>query len=279
MAYQDIFRSHDLVRRGSIEELCGHRDRALELYRQAFETLAQAHLAYRRACGGDKATVGQEFLRDLHYGRPTAEKAQVEIDQYFWLYVIKTSGIESLMDAEAKHRFQDDLWAGKAPPATLANIEATITTLMADAGAIFRRGLVNAFARLSDMHKSNDGFKIGPRAILRCFVEWDRHFGFRTAYRQEDDLADISRCMYVLDGQPVPDRISGPIGVIQTAMLDKLSEAEDPYMAFRWHKNGTLHIRFLRDDLRQAANRLIAEHYGAALSGRHASANHQGSTP
>jgi len=45
----------DLVRRDSIEELIGHRERALQLYRQALDTLKAAGEAHSRACGGGKA--------------------------------------------------------------------------------------------------------------------------------------------------------------------------------------------------------------------------------
>lgn len=45
-------------------------------------------------------------------------------------------------------------------------------------------------------------------------------------------------------------------------------EAETNYMRARWHKNGSIHLWFLRDDLREKANRLIAEHFGEALGAR-----------
>jgi len=284
MAYQDIFRSHDLVRRGSIEELCGHRDRALELYGRAFDLLAEAEKAYKLAVGSPKGSVYLEFLRDVRFGRPEAESVRTEIDSALWRHILVASNLMSLMDEEERKKFQQQLERGEAPAATVPNIDATVTRLYAEARTIFRRGLVNAFSRLSDIHKTNDGFKLGPRAIMRGIVTWNPYLGFSLSTYRDGELADIDRVFHVLDGRPSPGYSEGISGLIREGMRnvrgeDEKTTAESDYIAAKWHKSGTLHLRFLRDDLRQAANRLIAEHYGAALSGRHASANHQGSTP
>ena len=55
----------DLVRKDSIEELCGHRARALQLYRQALDTLDAAMAAHKLACAGGHTS--NDFLRDFHY--------------------------------------------------------------------------------------------------------------------------------------------------------------------------------------------------------------------
>ena len=49
---QNKFAGTNLVRKESIEELCGHRARALELYRAALDTLNEARAAHSRASHG-----------------------------------------------------------------------------------------------------------------------------------------------------------------------------------------------------------------------------------
>jgi hypothetical protein len=56
----------NLVRKDSIEELCGHRARAIQLYKHLIETLEQARAAHARACPG-KSSISTIRLDELNY--------------------------------------------------------------------------------------------------------------------------------------------------------------------------------------------------------------------
>jgi len=261
--------SEDIVRRGSVEQLIGHRDRAIDLYTRAAAMLADAKAAHVLACGGNPY-VDTAFLRESQYSLPQGDKmrttAATAIDRDVWRHIMKATNLGSLMDAEAKKQFEDDLT--KNPPAcTVDNIRATVEGMLGNADGIFRRGLVNAFRTLSREHKSNDGFKIGKRAIWHSGVTYRDGLGFYLNHYREDEIRDVERCFHVLDNKPTPTHQEGIAATMRTIMRDSkdTNEATTDYMMARWHKNGTVHLTFARPDLVTRVNRLIAEHYGAAL--------------
>lgn|SRR6185312_3421777 len=254
--------STDLVRKDSIEELCGHRERALQLYQQAVATLRAAQDAHKRACGGSPY-VSNEFLRDIGYAGLDSgfgARVQIEIDRDIWRYLIIGTPLGSLMDAAEKKRFEESL--RKEPPdVTADNVFATMSRLAGDAGAIFRRGLVNAFRGFCDGYKSHDGFKIGQRFIIPHLCDT-----FGISHWRVDGVMDIDRCMHVLDGKPSPDYQQGVCAALRSAIRDKAEEATTEYWKVRiFRGNGNAHFYPLRADLVTKANKMIAEHFGDVL--------------
>lgn len=263
----------DIVRRDSIEELCGHRARALELYTLARRTMTEAETAYRRACGG-KDIVSTEFLRDMRYkdlARFVGE-AQTTIDQSMWRHLIDATQLGSLMDAEERKRFEASL-KDKPPEVTPDNVFATLSRLAGDANMIFRRGLANAFGQFCGDYKSHDGFKIGKRFLITCLVTGNHGFHHLNHYR-DDAVRDLDRCMHVLDGKAAPDYQEGVLPAIRTAISTKQAEAQSAYFRVRlYYGNGNAHFYPLRQDLVDQANRLIAAHYGETLGAGHSARN------
>lgn len=258
----------DLIRKASIEELCGHRSRALELYEQAYRTLLAAREAHARACVG-KAYIGGDFLRKIEY--PEARHmagwladVRKTVDRDMWHGFILNTPLGSLMDREERGRFERDL-RDNPPEATADTVFATMSRLAAEAGVIFRRGLVNAFRSLSRQYQSHDGFKIGDRVVLT--YSFSVYPGLRPSLTQrgEEMLRDIDRVFHVLDGKPTPEYQQGVCAAIRTASANGEMGTETPYFRVRWFKNGNAHLWFLRADLVERANRLIAEHFGAVV--------------
>lgn len=268
-----------LIRKDSIEELCGHRARALELYAQGYALLAEAYQTSTRACIGNSSVypLDHELFRSPNpESLPDfAAKARTHIDRAMWRALIVNTPIGSLMDKAERDKLEAALQA-EPPEATADNIFATMSRLFGEADVIFRRGLVNAFSRLNRDYKSHDGFKIGDRIVLSYIVQcddWADHFN----YRSEDVLRDVDRVFHILDGKAAPDYQQGLCAAMRTQMQtrrnsdtrndnpDYKREVETPYFRVRWFKNGNAHMWFLRDDLVMKANRLIAEHFGEVL--------------
>lgn len=263
----------DLIRRASIEELAGHRARALDLYAQAFRMIAAAGDAARLAapsrpycCGiDDKALDVLKY--DARYGTPEgfAELVRKSLDADIWRHLIDSTGLASLMDSTARQEFLKQVDKDPAP-ATAENAAATMFSLLGDADKIFRRGLIEAFRRLDNSYKSNDAFKLTDRAVL----SHARTTGFSIHWNHwshaDERILDVERVFAVLDGKPQLERAAGIIGKVDLAHGAGSHEAESEYFRARWFKNGNLHLWFLRSDLLQKANRMIAEHYGATLA-------------
>lgn len=279
----------DIVRKDSIEELCGHRARALELYAQAHDTLAAALEAHKRACVGLSHISGidNDALRFIHYGENRAKgraefaaTQRTRLDRDMWRALLLNTNFGSLMDKQERDAFEKGI--EKQPPEiTVETVFATLSRLAGDAPMIFRRGLVEAFRRVSPDHRSNDGFKIGPRLVIRRIVEVssyrDRTGGperlyVRLGHYGDQELRDVDRVLHILDGRRPPEHLQGICQAMRDAIQkadknapDASWQAETDLMRVKFYKNGNGHIWILRDDLREKANRLIAEHFGASL--------------
>jgi hypothetical protein len=263
--------STEIIRRASVEEICGHRARTLELYARAYAAIEEAHKAHRLAAPGVTSlhTFGVSGASRRGYGFASLEEIRKDVDRDVWRSVIVSLGLVTLMDRQEREAWEKQV-EENPPEATAENITATCFRLLGESDLIFRRGLVNAFARFCRDYASNDGFKIGPRIVVN--YAWSRYSngrgGFYLSTLQKDaELRDLDRVMHVLDGQAPPESYNaGLLGAIREANAGKVMTAETPYWRARWFLNGNLHLFPLRDDLLTRANRLIADHYGDALA-------------
>lgn len=271
--------STDLVRKDSIEELCGHRARAMELYTLAYSSLVQAMQAHKMACVGASGITSREITERLRYPSQDhtevfANETKIAIDRDMWRGFIINTPLGSLMDVEEKRKFEKSL--EEIPPeCTPETVFATMARLAGDAGSIFRRGMANAFSRLNRDYKSHDGFKIGDRVIMHGLVTGNGGWRYLNHYT-EGYLADVDRCFHVLDSKQQPDYQTGICAAMRTALTEKNTDTvETDYFTVKWFGNGNAHIRFRRADLVEKANKLLAQHFGEVL-GAGWSATHQG---
>ena len=268
--------SSAIVRKDSIEELCNHRERALSLYALAFSSLIQARDAHRRACIGENHISSFPYEATRYTNGSEDERVGYEktirqmVDRDMWRGFIINTPLGSLMDKQERDAFEKSI--AKDPPEALAGtVFATMSRLAGEGDLIFRRGLANAFGKLSRDYQSHDGFKLGARIILRGLFTVYRHGDGKVwlsfNHRWEDDIRDVERVFAVLDGKPQPTHMQGICSTMREVRrdYDAPREAESDYFRVRWFLNGNAHLWFKRDDLTQRANKLLAEHYGEAL--------------
>jgi hypothetical protein len=255
-----------VVRRGSVEELAGHRDRALELYRKAAELIAEANAAAQMAVQESHSgfTLGREDFAELAWKADASgfvEHVRRVLDCKIWRRVIDMTRLGSLMDAKTRHEFEDQL--RKEPLSfTVDNVSATLATLTGAAPITFRQGLVTAFKSASKDHRTNDAYKVGKKAIFQNMMSWS---GLAYGYGRRETVCDLERCFAVLDGKTYPI-VNGIADKINSADRLKEDTAENEYFKAKWYGNGNLHLEFKRLDLVERVNRLIAEHYGVTLA-------------
>jgi hypothetical protein len=255
-----------VVRRGSVEELVGHRNRALELYQRAAELISEANAAAQDAIqesyGG--FTLSREDFAELTYkvdAPAFAAHMRKVIDCKVWRRVLDMTRIGSLMDASTRRKFEDQLHMDPLE-FTVDNVSATLATLSGAAPVTFRQGLVTTFRAFSKDHRTNDAYKIGRKAIFQNMISWS---GLSYGYGRRETVNDLERCFAVLDGKAFPI-VNGIADAISSAHRDKQDTAENEYFKARWYGNGNLHLEFKRLDLVDRVNRLIAEHYGVTLA-------------
>lgn len=261
------------IRKASIEDLCGQRNRALELYRKGYELIEEARTTHARACVGTSSISSFPHDHLRYYTAGEADKFSLEmqhiVDRDMWRAFIVGTPLGSLMDVQERKKFDEGLKA-IPPEATPDNVFATMQRLAGEAPMIFRRGLVNAFSNLSRDYRSHDGFKIGERIVLSGVVVYEKNCNWlRTGYRIEDGIKDVDRVMHVLDGKQAPDYQQGICAALRQAISDfrgsGLMECETEYWRLKFFKNGNGHLFPKRKDLVEKANKLIAQHYGMVV--------------
>jgi SAM-dependent methyltransferase len=255
---------YDLIRRDSINELCGQRDAALKMFGEMWDQYDAVCKAVRRAAPSGHFTIPEEYRGSPWVRIPDRDKflngMRVSVDRAVWPHLMSVGQFETLMGHTERQKLRNDLWNEDPPEATPENCWVTFERLMADSGAIFRSGVAVAFANLDRRFRSHDGFKIGSRIVLTYFASDGR---VNYSGRAEETMRDVERTFRTLDGE----RMEGIVGKANSAMgyRNPTCNVEDDYFRLKVFKNGNAHLWFKRDDLVERVNKLLAEHYGAVL--------------
>ena len=263
----------------TVTRVCAARDAALNTMREAVATmergqeLASKAADLAREAHGDhrfwfKDRSGEDAYARLFKGidsKKSLETYRQQVDASTWTHLLEMTGMVNLMDRTAREQFDASL-AGNVPEVTHDNVMATLEGLFGDAELIFQRGLARAFSDLDRRFKSHDAFKIGSRIILtNMFNDWghlnDDHG--RTAAT----ITDIERVFSVLDGKKAtPGALLAKVREDrQDGWNPRQSVTETEYFRVRCFKNGNAHMWFLRDDLVEKANKVLAAYYGEVL--------------
>ena len=260
----------DLVKSVSIVNLANQRVAVVERVRAALDLLGEAqqlakaaHLGFPRlvldesyGCRGRPTITGEYAKRD------EAEAAMVRIiDIHGWDYLLSESGLRTFMDAKAREQWSNQIAEGDVPELTAGNIEATFAQLYGARGDMFERGLLQCFKRLSWDYKTNQPFKFGKRIIVRYVLS-----SGSPNFRVTNELDDLIRVFCILDGKPEPDHRNGAYCLVSDARQTRRTEAENDYFHLRWFKNGNGHLTFLRPDLVDQMNKILAKHYPNAIA-------------
>lgn len=283
-----------LIRKASVQEICGHRAHALQKWAEALAAIDEARAAHERATPHHPMS-SMPDLRTSRRADETLERIKLDIDRDVWRSFMVGTKLATLMDQQERTKFEREIADGfslqdtgernrwgepvksqvRIPEATEANLLATFQRLHGEAGDIFRRGLVNAFSRLSRDYKSNDGFKLGDRIVIEYGVTYDKLGSsrwFSTRNDLEQMFLDVDRVMHILDGKAPPawgepGLRSALYGACRDYGETGKTTFETEYWEGRFFKKGTVHLRPRRQDLIDAANKLIAEHFGETLAG------------
>ncbi|WAL83708.1 DUF4942 domain-containing protein [Pandoraea sp. XJJ-1] len=260
----------DLVKSISIANLANQRTAiverihaALDLLGEAQQLAAAAHLRFPRlvldesyGCRDRPSVTGDYAKRD------EAQAAMVRlIDAHGWNHLLSESGMRTFMDAKAREQWNRQIAEGDVPELTAANIEATFAQLYGARGDMLERGVLQCFRRLSWDYKSNSPFSFGKRIIVRYLLSQGC-----SNYHATNERDDLARVFSVLDGKPEPDHRHGISSLILHAQRLRETEAENAYFQLRWFKNGNCHLTFLRADLVDQVNKILAKHYPNALA-------------
>jgi len=247
---------------GDLEEFISRHDRAAELVAEGLRLLKEAI----DTCPGWELKPALGKIR--WYGDDIVSRYVPELQDAIcratWGALLDHSRLPTVMSANDIEALRKQI--ALAPPAiTRETVTATFVNLFANRQDSFRKGLVDLFRDLCRAWRSNKAFAIGKRVVLDGAMT---EYGWNSFSRRENQINDLMRIFMVLDG-----RDPGTLGrgdqlssAVYEARRAKLTELENEYFDIRLFKNGNIHFHFLRQDLVDAVNRLIAEEYGRTLA-------------
>ncbi len=190
------------------------------------------------------------------------------IDRSIWRDLMLKSGMLALMDAEAREQWYKNLEEGDLPAINEDNILSTFEQLHLNKQDVFERGVINVFRGLSWEYKTNSPCMFGKKIIVNNLVTHNR-WGFSLSWGwRRDQLVDLERMLYLLDGKPVPDN-RGDISVrLMEYIRDnpRQQRYEDELFGIRYFQKGTAHLIFKRLDLVEKMNDIVAKHYPGMLA-------------
>lgn len=183
-----------------------------------------------------------------------------------WIKLMDMTGLKQVMDTQALEAFEKELYS-KAPAFTEENIRGTLLQQMQESETMFARGLVNAFRAFDKKYRRHKDtvFRVPKKIIVEyATAHWagGRLVVNHNAYSRLDD---IDRIFKTLAGDKFkPHDLINALG---TSWHDNNNLHECELYKARGFKNGNIHIEFVRDDLLEKANEIIAQWYGANTLG------------
>lgn len=192
------------------------------------------------------------------------------LDRSIWRDLMLKSGMLSLMDAQAREQWNKNLEGDNIPAISEANILSTFEQLHHSKLDVVERSIINVFKGLSWDYKTNSPCSFGKKIIINNLVTHNRWgYSLNWGWRR-DQLTDLERMLFLLDGKPIPDNRGG----VTTRLMDHVSLQkashiyEDDYFSIRYFQKGTGHITFKRPDLVDKMNYIGAKHFPSILPSR-----------
>ncbi|CRX41137.1 z1226 protein [Yersinia enterocolitica] len=259
----------------SIERVVSGRNAALAQIEALIHQLEDIS-AITNSIGGGIAR-DWAMRQDFRCGCWLMEKAETampvitrNLDRSVWRDLMLKSGMISIMDAQARDEWHKNLEEGDLPEISEENILATFEHLHHSKGEVFERGVVNVFKGLSWDYKTNSPCSFGKKIIINNLVTHNRWgFSLNWGWRR-DQLADLERMLFLLDGKPIPDNR----GDVTTRLMEHIryhpgvQSYEDDFFSICYFQKGTAHLIFKRLDLVEKMNDIIAKHYPGMLAAR-----------
>lgn len=270
----DVLTDHnEIICSTSIERIVTGRDAALKQIQDVISRL-ESISALTSDIGGGTAqdwAMKQGHRYDTWLTEPVDKAMQAiirNIDRSLWRDLMLKSGMLSLMDAQARDQWHKSLEEGELPAISEENILTTFEQLHHSKLDVFERGVINVFKGLSWDYKTNSPCRFGKKIIVSNLVSYNR-WGFTLNWGwRRDQLADLERMLYLLDGKPIPDnRGDIAIRLMEHINQQKTSQTyEDDYFKVNYFQKGSGHIVFKRLDLVDKMNDIIARYYPGMLA-------------
>jgi hypothetical protein len=250
---------NEIVKRDTVEEIVMRYNSAMDQAQKALEALALA----QQMAGCDLVRYRDYF----NVADPADSMKQIRkhTKQATWRRIIAQLGVMDFSSAkkcnEMDKLLNDEHQADKLPEIETEAILDLLEGLRQNAPNMLQETVDEAFDILrpacnstSDRwgpgrYKTNQEhgrYDLGEKIILSGYIEhgWSRERPHRVNHYREDQLRQIEKVFFMLDGQPLPHRPNDIVTQINEGIL------ETPYFSMKAFPGATtLHVKFKRMDL------------------------------
>ncbi|AIR87085.1 DUF4942 domain-containing protein [Pantoea rwandensis] len=265
----------EIISSTSIERIVTGRSAALLQIEELIQQLAD--ISTLTSSIGGKTARDWAMRQDFRCGCWLMENVKTamstitcNLDRSIWRDLMQKSGMISLMDALACDQWDKNLEVDDFPEISEANILSTFEQLNQSKAEVFERGIINVFKGLSWDYKTNSPCFFGKKIIMNNLVTHNRWGYSLTSGDRRDQLTDLERMLFLLDGKAIPDNRADISINLMNHIRDNLGKDvyEDAYFSIRYFQKGTAHVTFKRPELVKKMNDIIARHYPGMLAYR-----------
>ncbi|MFP8636503.1 DUF4942 domain-containing protein [Klebsiella michiganensis] len=257
----------------SIERIVTGRNAALTRIESLIRELDDISILTRDIGGGTAQEWGMRegHRYDCWFTEKTDKAMKAitrNIDRRIWRELMNKSGMLSLMDAQARDEWHKSLDKDDIPAISEDNILSTFRQLHQSKKEVFERGVINAFKNLSWDYKTNNPCYFGKKIIVNNLVKYDK-WGYSLSWGwRRDQLADLERMLFLLDGKTIPDNRHDVTIRLMDFIRDNPRQQvfEDDLFTVHFFQKGSGHITFKCMDLVEKMNNIVAKHYPGMLA-------------
>lgn len=265
----------DVICSTSIERIVTGRNAALTRIESLIRELDDISILTRDIGGGTAQEWGMRegHRYDCWFTEKTDKAMKAitrNIDRRIWRELMNKSGMLSLMDAQARDEWHKSLDKDDIPAISEDNIFSTFRQLHQSKKEVFERGVINAFKNLSWDYKTNNPCYFGKKIIVNNLVKYDK-WGYSLSWGwRRDQLADLERMLFLLDGKTIPDNRHDVTIRLMDFIRDNPRQQvfEDDLFNVHFFQKGSGHITFKCMDLVEKMNDIIAKHYPGMLAAK-----------
>ena len=251
-----------LARRATAREMAEELDRAKRSFSEGMAHLqtAKKQMGIFGRYAGLPGPIGRAmpYLDNL-------DAEYKEMDMVAWRWFFSATEIRNRMSDKRWRETEQKIEHKELPEFTAAEALRIFESYADNAGNLFAEAIREVFEWLRPGHwrcyKTNEAnrYEIGERIIKEWIVERGYSGKFNVRHQAAQNILCLDRAFHLLDGQPTPDYPGNFVTIARRAMEAGDSQCTTPYFEAKWYKNGNMHIRLLRDDLRQELNRIGAD--------------------
>lgn len=250
-----------LMKNTSIPEMVAQYEAALVEISKGYELLASAKSRLGRMFGHYRNQVIPN--NTYHHDDPAkmVEEVRKIMHRNAWKGVTEKSEIKKILSEKRAKELDDMLERGELPELSFDTITQFLDNLRSNAGNYFQEAACEVFDFLRPRrsgYKTNTEYEIKDRAIIECGVDCDKWGFVRMNYYKEQNFIALDNVFHMLDGKGTPKYPGDAVTQIRDAISQNPRKwsCETEYFEFKWHKKGTMHIKFKRMDLVKKLNAL-----------------------